>query len=165
MSRSIARTPDPSPSQPQAVPLPAAVADLSSAHRKLPLVAAIVRDIVGAKRKLVELTAERDILDSFRRELTWASRSRRYAVTEEAARAETHFATAVGELSELGVALVDADTGAVEFPTRINGQPAAFRWQLGEEELRHWRMAGDTTPRPIPVEWRAGGSSRVRNQP
>lgn len=162
MSRPIARTPDHSPSQPPAVPLPAAAADLSTAARKLPLVAAIVRDIVGVKRKLAELTAERDILDSFRRELTWASRSRRYAVTEEAARAESHFATAVGELSELGVSLVDADTGAVEFPTRINGQPAAFRWQLGDDEPRHWRMAGDTTPRPIPPEWRAG---RVRNQP
>jgi len=162
MSRPTARTPDPTPYQ--AIPLPATAADLTSARRKLPLVEAIVRDIVGTKKVLAELTAERDTLDSFRRELTWASSSRRYTVTEEAARAESTYATAVGELSELGVALVDADAGAVEFPTKINGQPAAFSWRLGEDEVRFWRPAGDTSRRPIPAEWRAG-SARGRNQP
>lgn len=163
MSRPLARTPEPPSSQ--SVPLPATAADLASARRKLPLVAAIVRDIVGTKKRLAELTAERDTLDSFRRELTWASRSRRYTVTEEAATAESSFATAVNELSELGVALVDPDAGTVEFPTKVNGQTAAFSWRLGEDGLTHWRMAGDSVRRPIPAEWRAGGSARGRSQP
>jgi hypothetical protein len=142
-----------------------AAADLTSARRKLPLVESIVRDIVGTRKRLAELTAERETLDSFRRELTWASRSRRYAVTEEAVLVESNLTTAVGELSELGVALVDADAGAVEFPTKVNGQPAALSWRLGEDEVRYWRPAGDTTRRPIPVEWRAAGSQRGGNQP
>ena len=163
MSRSIARTPDSTPSQ--TAPHPATTADLTTARRKLPLVESIVRDIVGTRQRLAALTAERDTLDSFRRELTWASRSRRYAVTEEAVTAESTVANAVNELSELGVALVDPDAGAVEFPTKINGQPAAFSWRLGEDEVRHWRIAGDATRRPIPDDWRTGGSARGRNQP
>jgi hypothetical protein len=163
MSRSLARSPDSHPSQTGSHP--AAAADLISARRKLPLVESIVRDIVGTRRRLAILTAERDTLDSFRRELTWASRSRRYSVTEEAVTAESTVATAVEELSDLGVSLVDPDAGAVEFPTRINGQPAAFSWRLGEDEVRHWRIAGDATRRPIPDDWRTGGSARGRNQP
>lgn len=141
---------------------PAATADLTSARRKLPLVASIVREIVGTRKKLVALTAERDTLDTFRRELTWVSRSRRYTVTEEAAQAEASYANAVTELRDLGVALVDADAGAVEFPTRINGQPAAFSWRLGEDGLEFWRLGGDATRHQIPTEWR--GATPGRNQ-
>lgn len=146
----------------QAAPVPAA--DLTSARRKLPLVEVIVRDIVGTKQKLAALTAERETLDSFRRELTWTSRRRRYAVTEEAAQAETVFANAVTELSDLGVSLVDAEAGAVEFPTKVNGQPAAFSWRLGDDGLRYWRLGGDATRHPIPTEWRSAAGTPGRNQ-
>ena len=39
----------------------------------------------------------------------------------------------MGELSGLGVSLVDDEAGEVDFPTKINGRPAAFSWRLGED--------------------------------
>jgi hypothetical protein len=62
------------------------------------------------------------------------------------------------------VSLVDADAGAVEFPTKVNGQPAAFSWRLGEDGLRFWRVGGDPTRHPIPTEWRAANTTPGRNQ-
>ena len=135
--------------------------DLTAARQMLPLVQAIVRDIVGNKRHLDALSAEQATLDSFRRELTWVSRSRRYAVTEEVAQVESSLHTAVNELAALGVALVDADAGAVDFPTKINDKPAAFSWQLGDEGVSYWRYNGENQRRPIPADW-SGTPLRVR---
>jgi hypothetical protein len=71
----------------------------------------------------------------------------------------------VEELNGLGVNLVDDVIGEVDFPTKVNGRHAAFSWQLGEENLRHWHYADEESRRPIPAEWDQSGSttpSRLR---
>ena len=141
---------------------PSTQLDLSTARQMLPLVRSIVSDIVDTKRKLVELSTEHDRLEENRRSLTWESRQRRYAVTDELQQAERNLTTAVGELSQLGVALVDAEAGAVDFPTRINGRPAAFTWESGEDNLRFWRYAEEDQRRPIPSDWQQGTAMRNR---
>ena len=140
----------------------AAAIDLSTARQMLPLVRSIVTDIVDQKRRLADLSHEQDILDRERRSLTWESRRRRYTVTDEVTQTERNYTTAVGELASLGVTLVDPDAGRVDFPTRINGRPAAFSWQVGEDVVGFWRYAEEEQRRPIPTDWQHGTALRVR---
>lgn len=132
--------------------------DLRTARRMLPLVRSIVTDIVTTAEQIQTLAPEQATLDEYRRSLTWASRERRYAVTDAIANAERSLDGAVRELDTLGVSLVDGRQGQVDFPTRINGRPAAYSWRLGEEALDYWRYAGEENRRPIPAEWQHGVS-------
>jgi hypothetical protein len=127
--------------------------EIETANKMLPLVRSIVTDIVGATQQITQLTPEQLTLEEYRRSLQWASRERRYALHDQIAAAEKTRTQAVHELDELGVALVDANVGQVDFPTRINGRPAAYSWQLGEETLNFWHYSGEELRRPIPSEW------------
>lgn len=139
--------------------------DLPTARLMLPLVRSIVTDIVDSRQRLTALSAEQEALDSNRRGLHWADRQRRYAVHEDVARTEKHLTGAVSELTALGLTLVDSVAGQVDFPTRINGRPAAFSWRLGEEGVGHWRYAGEEHRRPIPTDWQPGAPLRTRGGP
>jgi len=138
--------------------------DLTTSRQMLPLVQSIVKDLVDTRQKLSELTNEQEVLDSNRRALTWVSRQRRYAVQDEIAQAEKNLSGATAELNALGLKLVDVEAGGIEFPTRINGRPAAFFWRLGEEAVNHWRYAGEEQRRPIPTDWQQGTPLRVRSE-
>jgi hypothetical protein len=127
--------------------------DLTTARQMLPLVRSIVVDIVASRQAIAKLTPEQERLDRHRRDLVWLERERRYQVTDEIAAAEKTLTNAVGELSGLGVNLVDDLIGEVDFPTKINGRPAAFTWKFGEEAVRHWHYQGEDQLRPIPADW------------
>jgi hypothetical protein len=139
--------------------------DLPTARRMLPLIKVIVAEIVGTRQRIDTLIPERDTLDEYRRSLTWASRQRRYALQEEITAAEKTLATAAAELDALGVALTDLATGEIDFPTRINGRPAAFSWRHGEDGVAYWHYAGEDTRRPIPADWQPGTPLRLRAEP
>ncbi|QEL13574.1 DUF2203 family protein [Limnoglobus roseus] len=138
--------------------------DLTTARQMLPLVRSIVTDIVDTTERLTNLAPERDTLDEYRRSLTWASRERRYALQDAIAASEKNLEGAVRELDTLGVSLVDSHGGRVDFPTRINGRPAAYSWQLGEDAVSFWRYAGEELRRPIPADWQPA-STRTVAQP
>jgi hypothetical protein len=138
--------------------------DLSTARQMLPLVRSIVQEIVDTRQRLTHLSGEQDVLDRERRSLTWESRRRRYSLSDELNTASKAYSSAVGELSQLGVSLVDDAAGSVDFPTRINGRPAAFSWQMGEDALRFWRYAGEEQRRPIPTDWQPGTALRSRSE-
>ena len=144
---------------------PDVMLDLPTARQMLPLVRSIVTDIVDTHQRLSELSVEREALDDNRRGLDWANRQRRYAVHEEVAKTEKHLTGAVSELSALGLTLVDSVSGQVDFPTRINGRPAAFSWRLGEDGVGHWRYTGEDHRRPIPADWQHGSPLRSRGEP
>lgn len=127
--------------------------DLTTARQMLPLVRSIVVDIVTSRQAIAKLTPEQERLDRHRRDLVWLERERRYQVTDEIAAAEKVLLRAVGELSGLGINLTDDLIGEVDFPTKINGRPAAFTWKLGEEGVRHWHYQGEDQLRPIPADW------------
>ncbi len=139
--------------------------DLPTARQMLPLVRSIVTDIVDTQHRLAELSVEQEALDKNRRDLNWTDRQRRYAVHEEVARHEKSLAGAESELAALGLTLVDAGAGRVDFPTRINGRPAAFSWQLGEDAVQFWRYTGEDHRRPIPADWQPGAPLRSRGEP
>jgi len=136
--------------------------DLPTARQMLPLVRSIVHDIVDTRKRMTHLSSEQDVLDSERRSLTWESRRRRYSVADELNTASKQYSAAVGELTQLGVSLVDDAAGSVDFPTRINGRPAAFTWQMGEDGLGYWRYAGEDQRRAIPNDWQPGTALRSR---
>ena len=136
--------------------------DLATARQMLPLVRSIVADVVDTHRRLAKLTTEQDTLETHRRDLTWASRQRRYTLTDEITQADKVMAGAVGELNALGLNLVDAAAGQVAFPARINGRTAAYSWKLGEDGVAFWHYAGEDQRRPIPADWQPATPARGR---
>lgn len=142
--------------------------DLTTARQMLPLVKSIVTDIVASRTTLNSLTPEQERLDRHRRDLVWQERERRYQVRDEIAAAERSLTHAVTELTELGVSLLDAEAGVVDFPTKINGRPAAYTWKLDDKTISFWHYAGEEARRPIPADWDATQSAapaRYRGQP
>jgi hypothetical protein len=142
-----------------------AAIDISTARQMLPLVKSIVSDIVTTRERLDQLGPEQERLERTRRSLDWSARDRRYSLKDEMIHVEKELAGAVTELANLGVALVDAGSGQVAFPTRINGRPAAFSWQVGEDGLTFWHYAGEDLRRPIPQDWQGGAAVRARSEP
>jgi hypothetical protein len=139
--------------------------DLHTALQMIPLVRSIVADIVGTRRRLGSLSPEQEVLDRNRRALDWSNRQRRYRLQEERTQAESDLKRAERELAALGLSLVDAEGGRVDFPTKINGRPAAFSWQLGEDALEFWHYSGEEQRRPIPTDWVKGAPVRHRREP
>lgn len=141
--------------------------DLPTARQMLPLVRSIVSDIVTSRQTLTRLTPEQERLERHRRDLVWQERQRRYQVAEEIKVAETSFTAASAELTALGVGLVDADAGEIDFPTRINGRPAAYCWKHGEAGIAFWHYTGEGQRRAIPADWDqpVAAAGRYRNTP
>jgi hypothetical protein len=129
------------------------VFNLPTAQRMLPLVRQIIADVMTQQHNLDRLQPEQDRLDRHRRDLAWPERRRRYQVREEVAVAEQAMECAVAELTELGVALLDSETGRVGFPTVVNGQQAYFSWREGEERISTWHFVEESKCRPIPPGW------------
>ncbi len=136
--------------------------DLPTARHMLPLVRSIVAEIVETHKRLGKLNPEQELLERSRRSLNWVARQRRYAIQDEISSAEKAMSGAVTELTALGVKLTDPEVGQVDFPTKINGRPAAFTWKLGEEAVSFWHYTGEEQPRPIPADWQPGTPLRGR---
>ena len=123
---------------------------VEEANRSLPLVRMIVRDWVSLSSKVAErrervayLMAGRDpkVADVYGDELQ--------EVQSSLDRAAKRLDRYVGELVQLGVRPFDANSGAVDFPTRIDGEDAVLCWEYDEPEVTHWRYDGDQSRRPL----------------
>jgi len=136
--------------------------DLPTARQMLPLVRSIVSDIVSSRGALSRLVPEQERLERHRRDLVWQERQRRYQVSEEIRTAETALTNASAELTALGIGLVDADAGEVDFPTRINGRPAAYSWKYGEDAVSHWHYTGEEQRRPVAVDGDQPSATPIR---
>jgi hypothetical protein len=130
-----------------------AVLSLGMSRLMLPLVQRIVKDILAARRDLAGLRPQLAELNRHRQELSWPDRWRRYHLQEELAFDELYLQQAIGELENLGVALIDAATGQVGFPTLVNGRRAFFSWLEGEDGVCYWHFAGDSHRRRVPPSW------------
>lgn len=121
---------------------------VEEANRTLPLVTAIVSDLVDRslqvmerRQRLQELTARggshtsgsndpyAEEMDQIQTELEQDIRE--IAVYEE-------------ELRELGVESKNGADGIVGFPAMIDGEIVHLCWKLGESELGHWHRIGET---------------------
>ena len=127
--------------------------ELETANRALPLVRAIIHDVVAdfrvlrnAGRHQRALQAEHDG-DA----ITMNRLSKLRAQIEEVS---TRIEGYLRELDDLGIELRDLETGSVDFPTLMHGLPAYLCWRLGEDEVAFWHAAnaGFADRQPIPRE-------------
>ncbi|MBM3970272.1 MAG: DUF2203 family protein [Planctomycetes bacterium] len=115
---------------------------LAEANQRLPLVRAIVSDIVDLfrdvterRQRLIELV-ERNQLGSKRVASPYTEELEQMQVDIQADVEKLNgFAQ---ELAELGTELKDPNIGLVDFPTLIDGREAYLCWKLGEPEIGFW---------------------------
>jgi hypothetical protein len=128
---------------------------VASANRTLPLVRAIVTDIVGLYRDVSERKAR---LQSLRRGRSEPSRQPD-VYREEVEQAQSdldkdveRLQQFVDELQELGIELKDPRVGLVDFPTVMDGEAAYLCWKLGESEVEFWHTpdSGLAGRQPLP---------------
>jgi hypothetical protein len=60
-------------------------------------------------------------------------------------------AESLRRFEEHGVQVKDIDTGLIDFPTEIDGEPALLCWRVGEERIEYWHTleGGFAGRRPI----------------
>ncbi len=140
-------------------PQPPKLFTVEEANTTLPLVRAIVSDLVRLAREVVErrqrlslLSTGRDaqIRDFYSEELE--------QIEEELDKDSRRLQGYVEELRELGVEPKSATDGLVDFPTIIEGRMAYLCWKFGEPEIRFWHdvESGYRGRRPLPTHLMAG---------
>jgi Uncharacterized conserved protein (DUF2203) len=69
----------------------------------------------------------------------------------EAARLAEELAAALEDLDELGILVKDLDTGLIDFPSELDGEPVLLCWRLGEDEIAwyHGHDDGFAGRRPL----------------
>jgi len=65
--------------------------------------------------------------------------------------AAEELAEILGTFAEHGVQVKDPDTGLIDFPAEIGGEPALLCWRVGEERIEFWHTldGGFAGRRPI----------------
>ena len=121
-----------------ASPITARLFTVEDANRMLPLVRAIVADIVELSSDLTERNDRLSILQVADREEgdPYSDEVRQMQLDLEADM--DRLQEYVDELAELGVELRSATDGLVDFRTRIDDQEAYLSWKFGEDEVGHW---------------------------
>ena len=114
---------------------------VASANKALPLVRAIVQDIVDLYRDVRE---REERLNALRRGSTGKpQQDDPYSEEVEQIRSELEkdvekLEGFVEELADLGVEFKDPAMGLVDFPAAINGQEVYLCWKLGETAVEFW---------------------------
>lgn len=115
---------------------------VEEANQRLPLVRAIVSDIVTLFRDVHE---RRERLTRIRQLPGSANRDEHNLYAEELQQIEDELEKDihrleeyVDELRELGVELKDFMVGLVDFPAVMDGREVYLCWKLGEEDVAYW---------------------------
>ena len=128
---------------------------VAEANQRLPLVRAIVDDIV---RLFVDVQERQQRLQELKERNPRRSQQPPSVYSEEIEHMEAALETDkerlrgfAGELAELGVDLKDPTVGLVDFPTLVEGQEACLCWKLGEPDVGFWHdlNAGYRGRRPV----------------
>ncbi len=112
------------------------------ANLRLPLVQAIVKDIVDLYQNLHD---RQERITEIKQLPGSSARDEESAYSEELLQAEVDIENDmeqlkgyVAELMELGVELEDPALGVVKFPALRGDQEIYLCWKSGEEEVAHW---------------------------
>ncbi|MBN2218343.1 MAG: DUF2203 domain-containing protein [Pirellulales bacterium] len=113
---------------------------LDQANAMLPLVRAIVSDLVGLAHQVSDRWERLSCLLADRE---WLAPSDPYAeelvqVGEDLERDRRRLQEYVDELIDLGVEPKSAIEGLVDFPAMVQGRRVSLCWKLGEPEIRYW---------------------------
>ena len=136
------------------------------ANATLPLVRAIVKDLVELSREVIERRERvsvlvggraRDANDPYREELA--------QIEEDLDKDSVRLRELVEELRELGVEPKSVTDGVVDFPARIDGRPVYLCWKLGEPEVLYWHERGAGFPgrRPLLAAGNVAGRDAAGN--
>jgi hypothetical protein len=111
----------------------------AQANAALPLVRAIVQDIVNLSRELHE-REERGVLRRHggRGRLSAAHEEELEQGNKDLERDQERMRELVHELGELGVELKDDLTGLIDFRSRMDGREIYLCWRLGEPSVAFW---------------------------
>ncbi len=115
---------------------------IEQANRSLPLVRRIVRDIVNAHERAMQLQGRLEELTANQ------STSPLQAQLDEAMEQLQAY---VSELNDVGVELKDYEAGLIDFLARHQGRDVYLCWRLGEETIAYWHElhAGFAGRQPI----------------
>ena len=115
---------------------------IEEANNALPLVRAIVTDIVA---KYAEVSERKARLDQIRESRHRRGRGPHDLYGEELAQVEeelekeiTTLQEFIEELENLGVELKDISRGLIDFRSLMDGREVYLCWLLGEDEIGHW---------------------------
>lgn len=139
---------------------------VEEANKTLPLVRAIVTDIVRQWNTVNELKLRLSAVKSDRNRPTSDPYSEELAQSQaEMEVEEERLASYIDELSQLGVELKGLDVGLCDFYSIMDGREVYLCWRLGEPEVLHWHElnAGVAGRKPLPSL--AGAASPSRKTP
>ncbi len=114
---------------------------VAEANAMLPLVRAIVDDIVQLKNELEERSDRlRDVrrLPGQRRDEDNPYDEEVQQIEEEIEKENDRLEEFCDELRRLGVELKDPRIGLIDFLTQIDGREAYLCWKLGEGDIAYW---------------------------
>ena len=123
---------------------------LDEAQKTLPLVRAIVRDVMGRytslRTRLKELRIGRDAF------LAATSTDPRRDLPPDIADIVDDLRSYVEELESLGCFLKDPEIGLVDFYGELGGEIVYLCWRFGEDRIRFWHglHTGYSGRQPIP---------------
>jgi len=125
---------------------------VEEANAALPLVRAIVADLAGLSREVIDRRRRLSLLldgraadsgDPYREELV--------QIVEELDKDSRRLREYAEELRALGVEPTSGPEGLVDFPAVVDGRKVRLCWKLGEPEVCHWHEvdAGFRERRPL----------------
>jgi hypothetical protein len=119
---------------------------IDEANLRLPLVKAIVKDIVELHSDVQE---RRDRLATVRRSRGDSGQDVNRMYSEEVDQIELDILSDekqlneyVSELKQLGIEFKDPVMGLVDFPSLMDGNEVCLCWKLGEPEVQYWHESG-----------------------
>jgi hypothetical protein len=111
----------------------------AQANAALPLVRAIVQDIVDTVRELHEREENARVpLPGSPGRLSLAHEEELEPGRQEAEQLRERLRGLDSELTDLGVELKDAYTGLIDFRCRMDGREVYLCWRLGEPNIAYW---------------------------
>jgi len=133
---------------------------VEEANKTLPLVRAIVADIVSQFHVVNELKQRLSAVMNERKRMASDPYSEELAQSQSEMEAEeAKLAAYINELTKLGVELKGTD-GLCDFYSIMDGREVYLCWRLGEPEVMHWHElnAGAAGRKPLaPLAGSAGG--------
>ena len=141
---------------------PSKIFTVEEANAALPLVRAIVDDLVSLSRHVNDRRERVQLLRGDRHPEQDDPYSEELAqIEEELDKDGCQLQEYVRELSDLGIELKNGVDGIVDFPSMLDGELVYLCWKLGEPEVLHWHPldAGFRGRQPLTADSVAGNPS------
>jgi hypothetical protein len=136
---------------------------LDEAQSLLPVLEALLRTAIDAKRLMDETDAELQALQhriflNGGMSLDIVPLARRRA---ERAKAEQRAKDAIAEIDSIGVQVKDLGIGLLDFPCEVDGQIILLCWKLGETSITHWHGKQEGFAGRKPIDSRIARGKKV----